>query len=558
MAGGFHFFGTTGFPSSLTPGPDGNLWFTESVAQSPPLIGKISAAGIVTEFPLPADLHAVGAIASGPNDALWFTDPTDDKIGRITTSGAVTEYALPASTAPEKITAGGDGNLWFTDGSGIGRITTGGTFTEFPVAGDSPSGITAGPDGNVWFTQENGYGGGPGLVGRIGRITPAGVISLFPLPEAPPSAYAVDGSQPEQITTGPDGNLWYTDSLDGGVGRVTPAGAITEFFGGLSGSPYAITAGPDGNLWITTLGLETVSRVTPSGSVTSFLLPGASTTRFSQNPLQPLSITTGPDGNIWFTEAPLNAVGQRGQIGQLILKDAINSTGETIRPTAHTPFSGVVATFTSGSPVASTADFSATIAWGDGQTSTGIVSPGAGGTFTVTGTHSYAMPVAFSVLVTIATPGDSSTVTGTAIVAAPPMVATIQAPQESHHGFDRVFVAFTTALDPNTARFLPNYTLDLLVWEGRHRPLKALRIRLAAAGYAPETRIVTLIPTRPLRPGAAYRLTINGTSGPLPVSDSNGARLDGAGNGLPGSDSMTTFVVPRRVKERCSGRPERR
>src|SRR5260370_37288280 len=59
------------------------------------------------------------------------------------------------------------------------------TITEFPLlSNDSgPSGITAGPDGNLWFTQAG---------GKIGRITPAGNITEFPLPRScenhPPSA----------------------------------------------------------------------------------------------------------------------------------------------------------------------------------------------------------------------------------------------------------------------------------------------------------------------------------------------------------------------------------
>jgi hypothetical protein len=70
---------------------------------------------------------------------------------------------------PADITAGPDGNLWFTEPgiNGIGRITLAGVVTEFSAgisAGASPSGITAGPDGALWFTE-------PG-VNSIGRITP--------------------------------------------------------------------------------------------------------------------------------------------------------------------------------------------------------------------------------------------------------------------------------------------------------------------------------------------------------------------------------------------------
>ena len=73
-------------------------------------------------------------------------------------SGKIREFAVPtASSFPEGITAGPDGNLWFTeiDGNNIGRITTAGVVTEFPVptASSEPEGIAAGPDGNIWFTE---------------------------------------------------------------------------------------------------------------------------------------------------------------------------------------------------------------------------------------------------------------------------------------------------------------------------------------------------------------------------------------------------------------------
>ena len=53
------------------------------------------------------------------------------------------------------------------------------TFTEYPVPTPNsvPTEITSGPDGNLWFTERN--------AGKIGRITTAGVITEF---SPPPSA----------------------------------------------------------------------------------------------------------------------------------------------------------------------------------------------------------------------------------------------------------------------------------------------------------------------------------------------------------------------------------
>ena len=91
-----------------------------------------------------------------------------------------------------------------------------GTIKEFPIPTKSaPFAITAGPDGNLWFTEVTAG------AGQIGRLTPSGRFTVFPVPTA--------SSMPEGITAGPDGNLWFTESGSNKIGRITPAGSITEF-----------------------------------------------------------------------------------------------------------------------------------------------------------------------------------------------------------------------------------------------------------------------------------------------------------------------------------------
>jgi virginiamycin B lyase len=67
------------------------------------------------------------------------------------------------------------------------------TITEFPVPipkpniGSSPTGITAGPDGNVWFTDGGNLNlqTSPPTVLSIGQITPTGAIKQFSLSAQP-------------------------------------------------------------------------------------------------------------------------------------------------------------------------------------------------------------------------------------------------------------------------------------------------------------------------------------------------------------------------------------
>ena len=100
-------------------------------------------------------------------------------------------------------------SLCLLSGGAWAQVVT--EFSAGITAGARPSGITAGPDGNLWFTEVNGN--------RIGRITPLGVVAEF-------SAGITAGAGPYGITAGPDGNLWFTENGGNRIGRITTGGVI--------------------------------------------------------------------------------------------------------------------------------------------------------------------------------------------------------------------------------------------------------------------------------------------------------------------------------------------
>ena len=166
---------------------------------------------------------------------------------------------LKIKTFRKQKTSGPDGNLWFTEafGNALGKITTAGVITEFPIptAGSGPSDIIVGPDGNLWFTECNCFGGLPPGGNKIGKITIAGTITEFPLPSA--------NSGPNGIAAGADGNLWFTEENANQIGKITITGVITEYpVPTPSSQPYSITAGPDGNLWFTEENGNKVAKIT--------------------------------------------------------------------------------------------------------------------------------------------------------------------------------------------------------------------------------------------------------------------------------------------------------
>lgn len=290
------------------------------------LLFPVVVFGQITEYPVPAS-SSPWQITAGPDGALWFGDPSTNRIGRITTAGTVTYYGGLTGSQPGAIVSGPDGNLWFVEqlGGKVGRMTTGGVLTEFPIgpyylagiaAGPdgnlwisifsgnysivkmstagvvlntyplvAPAGtITAGPDGNLWFVEPTVVASIPGWIGRIGRITTAGVVTEFAIPTA--------AGYPVGITTGPDGALWFTEESAAKVGRITTAGVVTEF--NVAGEPKFIAAGSDGALWFAEGSNNKIGRITTSGVFTDFALPSASS--------NPFGVASGPDGRVWVTE----------------------------------------------------------------------------------------------------------------------------------------------------------------------------------------------------------------------------------------------------------------
>ena len=220
-------------------------------------------------------------------------------VGAALSAGArgqvVTEFPIPTPGAsPVGIAAGPDGNLWFTDFlyDRIGRITPAGVVSTFELAPFSyPNRIIAGPDGNLWFTQ--------GFDAYIGRITTSGVIGQYSIPDLASS-----------IAAGPGGDLWFTEPYANSIGRLTAGGEVTQFAVPFGCDPTAIAAGPDGNLWFTATSANLIGRVSPSGAFTRFALPTGGS--------GPAGIVAGPDGNLWFTE------GSRSRIGRITMGGVID------------------------------------------------------------------------------------------------------------------------------------------------------------------------------------------------------------------------------------------
>ncbi len=263
-------------PLALGTGPDGNLWLIGGQpvpGAAPDLaledLGASGAPAVRLRFAAPlGSADWPGAIAAGPDGSLWIANMTAEAIERLTPAGQLQTYALPRPGAPTSIAVAPDGSAWFTElaAGAIGEVTPQGAVVERAV-GDAggfgsaePYAIVLGPDGALWFTEQN--------AGRIGRITTEGALQEFPIPAAAGVAAGEFGAPaPKGIAVGPEGDVWFTDPGDESVGRVTPAGAVSEFPipAPAPASPGAIAA-YGGRLWFTEAGLQALGSADPAST----------------------------------------------------------------------------------------------------------------------------------------------------------------------------------------------------------------------------------------------------------------------------------------------------
>lgn len=155
------------FVSAVVAGADRNVWFNDF---NNPRIGKMSLAGsTLAIYGLPSGVPPVSSLSAGPDGNMWMA--AGNAIVKSTTSGQMRKFAVPYYV--DSIKNAGDGLLYFLYGqpgqnwSGIGTITTSGGLKYYPFPGSEAkcdglgtcyvgSGLTVGPFGNLWFESPHG------------------------------------------------------------------------------------------------------------------------------------------------------------------------------------------------------------------------------------------------------------------------------------------------------------------------------------------------------------------------------------------------------------------
>ena len=263
---------------------DGVVWIADGNTGDHAIL-KIDKAGKLSTFALPADL-SVTDLAVGERGEMWGISSSGEEpalsesIVHIAANGDIQKYpaGMPELSA---IIVGPDNRPWFASadarGGTILRLETDGEILRVgTIDGALISSMVAGPDGNVWYTDTVGN--------RIGRISSSGQIALYPTPRK--------GGEPNSIVLGPEAKLWFADRSANAIAQISADGQIKEFLiPTVDAFPDGLAFDAKGDVWFAEGHRNRVARMTPSGAFDDWQLPGSN--------LSPYQVLIGSDSRIW-------------------------------------------------------------------------------------------------------------------------------------------------------------------------------------------------------------------------------------------------------------------
>ena len=139
----------------------------------------------MTDFPAPPSGNMPTSMIAGPDGALWFSEDAQ-MIGRITTAGVYTEYPLDHPTDTACLAAGANGKVWIAEEGFIAQVSSTGQMKDHPVPALSAIGLgcLAAKGKLMWFTTGNG----------VGHMSAGGAYATFASPSGDEFGWALPGA----------------------------------------------------------------------------------------------------------------------------------------------------------------------------------------------------------------------------------------------------------------------------------------------------------------------------------------------------------------------------
>ena len=267
-------------PDALIQASDGNFYGTTYLGIG--TVFQVTPSGqFKTVFSLPPqnpNRFSYGdyftSVVEGSDGLLYVTargsnSNPNPMLFRITKSG--TQFKVVLQEAPNSLSVASDGNFYGSDGNGIFRLTTGGTYTLLSSA--TGSGFTV-DSLNKQATDGNFYGTCYSSAWHVCQVTTSGQVTpIFTFPTGSNVLIPANGT----LTEGRDG-LLYGVAAGGPYGtsfqevyQLSPSGNFSELYqlGACTpktGCSMALPAS-DGNLWIADPPQDTVYSITTGGAL---------------------------------------------------------------------------------------------------------------------------------------------------------------------------------------------------------------------------------------------------------------------------------------------------
>jgi virginiamycin B lyase len=227
-------------PLGLAIDANGAAWFTEAPKQA---IVRASLDGTIASFPLGTPVARLGRLAVGPDNTVWFAEPTRASVTQLK-DGRFVRHPVSSATAatraadavPFGVAVARDGTVWATlqAADALMRIAPNGerSIVEVPLRQGGLTDVAVAQDGAVWFLAAG--------ANKIGRYA-GGRFDAFDVP-TPNSGLTA-------LAVAPDGAAWFSALRAHRIGRVHQ-GVVTEFaLPRDNARPIGIAVDADNNVW---------------------------------------------------------------------------------------------------------------------------------------------------------------------------------------------------------------------------------------------------------------------------------------------------------------------